>query len=257
FIPTFVHESGKVSVRVTNQLAGKYPVRYTLNGTSPTAASPVYTSPLLLETSTSVTTAVFDRTGKKLGKQNRQVFTFNKATGKGISVSYATPGVTAASNSLGSSTLGAYDTTATAEVAPITEDAPPPRQLADGIFGTIEPYDGRWQFYSDSIITVTIDLGKPTSMDSLKFRCLEDQVGLSYLPGSYSVLVGDDGVNFKQFQTGTNNKVPEQALRHIKQFNIPMKKTTARYVRLILNRAAALPSATAKPTMFIDEIEIF
>ncbi len=230
FSPEYSHDKGNLSVTITDQLAGKYPVRYTLDGTAPSASSPVYLKPLTIDKTTTITAGIFGPQGQLLGKTFAQSFTFNKATAKGVSIES------------------------------MNQDPGPVRHIADGIFGTIEPYDRRWLNYDDSIVTIRVDLGKPMVIDSVRFRCLEDQVGLAYLPGSYTLSVSSDGTNFRDIYTGSNAIVPQQPLRHVERYVIPVKGDEARFVRLRLVRAASLPAmpvSTAKPLLFIDEIEVY
>ena len=104
------------------------------------------------------------------------------------------------------------------------------KKLTDGIYGTIEPYDGRWVSFHDSIVTIIIDLTKIQTIHSVKFQCMEDQVGSIFLPKSIDISVSPDAVNYTNYYGFINKKIPEQLLRHIKIFG---KKEAIQKVRFI------------------------
>lgn len=217
--------AGNIEVKLTNQVAGLHDIRYTMDGEAPNGKSTRYTQPIKISKTGSVTSALFNAKGQQMGKAYRQDYSLHRGFGKPVS-----------SNSAAAVRIPA---------------------LSDGIFGSIEPYDGRWQFTEDSIWQIRLDLGVATELDSLRFRCLEDSVGNSFLPGKYSIAVSGNGNEFKTIQTVETGKIPQQQLRHIRQFSIPLAHEPARYILLTLERSALLPAAKTKPTLFIDEIELF
>lgn len=127
-------------------------------------------------------------------------------------------------------------------------------QLTDGIFGTVEPYDGRWVAFHDSVVTLTLDLGRVQDVHSVSFHCMEDQVGDIYLPRRISVRCSADGKGYRLVGEVLNKRVPEQLLRHVGHYMRTMKGK-ARYVRVEL-RNPRVGKEPEKSQMFLDEIVV-
>jgi len=119
-------------------------------------------------------------------------------------------------------------------------------QLTDGILGTVEPYDGRWVSFHDSVVTLTLDLQHVQDVHSIGLRCMEDQVGEIYLPVRIRIDRSDDGKTYKTVAEVDNKRVPEQLLRHVAYYE---KRTAVktRYIRLTFEHQKQL---------FLDEIVI-
>ncbi len=199
-----------------------YPIHYSLDGSAPNNSGPLYTKPLLITASADLHTAVF-RNDSLIGTANADQFTIHKALGAQLSV---TP-----------------------------DSATEKNRLLDGIGGTVEPYDGRWVFFHDSVLTVTIDLGKTTTVHACRMGMMEDQVGDIYFPQSVEMLSSQDGIHFESFYQHRNDKIPEQLIRHTTTYGSGSLSVTARFVRLRLvnGHHAAEP---IKNQFLIDEIVV-
>jgi len=119
-------------------------------------------------------------------------------------------------------------------------------QLTDGIFGTVEPYDGRWVSFHDSVVTLTLDLGRVQDVHSVSLHCMEDQVGDIFLPRRINFEWSEDGKVYKMMGEVNNKRVPEQLLRHVAHYERAMRGK-ARYIRLIFRDQKQL---------FLDEIVV-
>ncbi len=119
-------------------------------------------------------------------------------------------------------------------------------QLTDGIFGTVEPYDGRWVAFQDSVVTVTLDLGGIKDVRSVSLNCMEDQVGDIYLPRRIRFSFSEDGEGYKAMGEIDNKRVPEQLLRHVAHY-VQRERIRARYIRLVFEH---------KKQLFLDEIVV-
>lgn len=128
--------------------------------------------------------------------------------------------------------------------------------MADGIYGTVEPYDGRWVPFHDSVVIITIDLQKIQVIHSVSFLCLEDQVGNIFLPESTSIEVSADDKNYKKVQLVNNKKIPQQLLRHTVNYKKTNLSENARYVKITLKNANLFKSEPDKNLLFIDEIVV-
>jgi len=120
------------------------------------------------------------------------------------------------------------------------------RQLTDGVFGTVEPYDGRWVSFHDTAVTLTLDLGRVQDVLSVGFNCMEDQVGEIYLPKVIHIRWSEDGQVYRETEDIRNAKVPAALLRHVVHYERVLGGK-ARYIQLELSNA--------KQT-FLDEIVV-
>jgi hexosaminidase len=127
-------------------------------------------------------------------------------------------------------------------------------QLTDGIFGTVEPYDGRWVSFHDSVVTLTLDLGKVQNVRSIGLNCMEDQVGNIYLPRSIRISWSEDDHVYRQAETIQNDIVPQQPLRHTVHYE-KIVAAKMRYIRIELKNAQIEKDAE-KNLLFLDEIVV-
>lgn len=127
-------------------------------------------------------------------------------------------------------------------------------QLTDGIFGTVEPYDGRWVAFHDSVITVNIRLPQAQDIRSIGLDCLEDQVGDIYLPRTIRVQWSEDGYIYREAEIIHNETIPLKLLRHVEHYE-KIIASKARYIRIELQNAQ-LWKAPEKNQIFVDEIVV-
>jgi hexosaminidase len=223
--PVFDSAGKDISVGLSDQ-ANKYTIRYTLDGSAVSAVSPVYHAPLTIAGNRSLQTALF-KNGKRMGKISRDRFALHKALGASIWVSPMPDSASAGSFS----------------------------RLVDGIFGTVEPFDGRWVSFHDSLLTLTIDLQRRRDIHSVNMHFMEDQVGNIYLPRSMELAFSEDGTSFRTVYRVENRAVPQQLLRHVVGYEKKEIDRTARYLRLTI-RNANLSTDPVKNGIFMDEIVV-
>jgi hexosaminidase len=234
-LPVFNSSQKSISIALSDQ-AKKYDIRYTLDGSAPQKTSLVYFRPLTITHDTRVTATLF-RHGKKLSRPNMQHFTVNKATGASIRV-YPAP-------------LGGPGDPAATDPATVSSYA----RLVDGIFGTVEPYDGRWVPFHDSVTRFVIDLGSEQTIHSVGFRYMEDQVSDMILPRKVELELSDEGISYKPVYQIENKTLPQQLLRHIVKYDSGRINRRARYLRLIVSNAN-LSADPAKNMIVMDEIAV-
>ncbi len=224
--PRFDSATGKIIVFINNQAAGKYPIRFTLNGKNPDNHAPVYKDSLVIEKTCNLQAALF-KNESQLGKINKQEFAVYPGMGSPIHISPESMEETEARD---------Y------------------RRLDDGIFGTIEPYDGRWVVFHDSVKTITIDLGSAQPVHGIFTRFMEDAVNDIYLPAMIEFDISGDGRNFKTVHRVINRKIPQQPLRHIFRYQKQGLNLNARYVRLRIKNANVNAGDPVKNNFLLDEI---
>jgi hexosaminidase len=125
-------------------------------------------------------------------------------------------------------------------------------QLTDGIFGTVEPYDGRWVSFRDSVVTMKLDLGRVQDVYAVGLNCMEDQVGNIYLPRTIRISVSEDGQIYRPVELIENKMVPQQLLRHVEHYE-RVVGSKARYVQVELLNARVRPGM-GDNLLFVDEI---
>lgn len=194
-------------------------IRYTLDGSEPTASSALYAEPFFIRDSAKIKAALFQE-----GRRSREVstgrFDYHKAIGK--KVTYRNK-YSSAYPAGGMSTL------------------------TDGYRGGLTYGDGRWQgFLKD--IDVTVDLGEvvPVNYVSAKFMQLTGP-GV-YMPHYVSVKVSEDGKNFKEVARVKNDIPSDKSDLFFKDFTASFQ-AQARYIQLQARKQAGF--------MFIDEIVVY
>ena len=230
FNPRFDSATKSIELILNDQVAGRHPIFYTDDGSSPGKKAKLYNKPIRLTSSCVINTGTINGRGEILGKINQQRFSIHRAIGRPLAVKTSVP------NSGNS-------------------------RLADGIFGTMEPYDGRWTVYPDSVLQIDLDLQQISSLDSLRFRVMADRVGNAYLPGDIQLLTSTDG---EKYEPGyhARQELATSDRRHVQSYSIPIS-SKARFLRLFLYRRTnvpepILPAGGARPALFfLDEIEVF
>lgn len=127
-------------------------------------------------------------------------------------------------------------------------------RLTDGISGTVEPYDGRWVSFRDSVVTLKLDLGRMQDIFSVGLSCMEDQVGNIYLPRTILISVSEDDHVYRPLDLIENKMVPQQLLRHVEHYE-RIVGNRARFVQVELVNARIRPGAEDN-LLFVDEITV-
>ncbi|HSZ33267.1 MAG TPA: family 20 glycosylhydrolase, partial [Puia sp.] len=220
--------SKKIIVSISNQTSAKYVIRYTLDGKMPDYHSEIYKSSLIIGKSVVLNAALF-RGNHRLGKISQQCFKVYPGIGSPISI---------------------------LPVSADEEISKDYKRLNDGIFGTIEPYDGRWVSFHDSIKTITIDLGRSKPVNTIFIRFMEDQVSDFYLPKKLEISFAKEINNYKIISEIVNPTVPEKLLRHIVKYKKKSLHENARYVKVKIENANPNTVDQNKNNILIDEIVI-
>jgi hexosaminidase len=218
-LPSYDSANKSVVVTLADQTQ-LYPIFYTLDGSVPTPASKRYIRPFQIKTKAVVKTATFDGS-KRLGKINTDTFFIHS--------------------------LVAADLAGAGNM--------PLRKLNDGIYGTVEPYDGRWMSFTDSAVEIIADMHAQKSVHSLTLRCMEDQVGNVFLPKAVEIYSSNDGRSFRKVKTLHNAKIPESLLRHVKVMKANLPNERCRFIKVVAKNAG-LAAEPAKSIMLLDEITV-
>lgn len=135
-----------------------------------------------------------------------------------------------------------------------------PSTLTDGMLGTQQFDDGRWQGYEGQDLVAVIDLGRTIDVTDVHVRFLQSVSSWIWLPRVMEVNVSTDGRHFRPFAT-TDHDVDDRASGLvIEDLTVRGDAEPARYVRV---RARSMgmcpewhPGAGGPAWLFADEIRI-
>lgn len=220
--------SGKeiITTLTNNQSRGE--IRYTLDGSVPTAKSTLYTAPFTVSKVCTVKAQIFD--GKDVGGVVEEFLPANKALNAKVVYNIQ------------------------ADITPAGGDM----ALVDGYSGKLEFNHPRWQRWDTKDMDVTVDLGSPTDIKRLTTYFFHSSGDHVVPPTKVEYLVSNDGVNFKSvgiIDLGIAENMNAGKAR------IPAVKdkvnTKARYVRVVAKNHGIMPDwflAAGKAWIYADEI---
>lgn len=208
-------------------------IRYTLDGTPPNLASPIYSKPVLINKTTKVnacyeqidthTLCPFSTRAQLHKRPNHYVV-------KQISI--CNPQYTAGG----------------------------PNALVDGLFGDIDWRKGHWQGYQGQDVELIIDMGKAQQCKKITPNFLQDQKSWIFYPREVSFYASMDGVQWSLLETKSLHKEGRDDERNT-TFSISCQHLTrARYVKIKASNYGKVPAwhpgAGGDSFIFIDEISI-
>jgi alpha-L-fucosidase len=132
--------------------------------------------------------------------------------------------------------------------------------LVDGVIGSSDFGDGKWQGYYENDLDVVIDLGTVKPIDNIAAGFMSDQGAWILLPKSVDISVSDDGNTFKTICSQALNVDEKNKKDFIHKFEAGNLKATGRYVHFKANNIKTCPEwhkgAGDKAWLFADEITI-
>ena len=220
-------EKGGVVMTLTTQ--GGAPIRYTLDGSDPTASSPLYKAPVTIGESCTFKAAAL-REGMQTPVYARK-FDFNKATGRRIALN-AAPTL---KYTYGGASL-----------------------LVDGYRGGPVYSNGAWIGFLNEPPDVTIDMQGAKPYSAVTVESLVEKGEWVFPPSSVGVYLSDDG---SEFTEAALMSVPQETAGSpdgVKPFKVLFPETSARYLRVVARTVDPIPAwhgaAGQKAHMFVDEI---
>ena len=222
-------EKKQLAVSLSSELAG-IEIHFTTDGSEPTAQSPAYTEPVLID-KTSVLKAVSIENGSAAEKTLNQSFNINKATAK--PVKYLVP--------YSESYKGSGEYT-----------------LVNGIRGSTNHADGEWQAWSGTNMAIVIDLQQATEIHTISAGSLQSAGSYIFLPKKVEFYTSDDGFNFNKVAEVVNAVDPLSGQKQLKEFTATFKPVTAKFVKVVAQNLGKCPIGhigEGKPAwLFMDEI---
>jgi hexosaminidase len=223
---------GRFTAALKTEIPG-LDIRYTTNGTDPTALSSRYSRPIGLKKTTELRAAAF-RDGRRMSP----------------AVSSERVVVHAA--------LGHVPRLALPFSQKYTAGGD--RGLVDGLLGSRNQDDGRWQGFEGSDLEAVIDLGSPKALRTASARFLQNINGWIFLPVSVEFSVSLDGKDFQDVPGITPGPAPRLAEIAVKAFAASIGGQRVRFLRLKARNFGLLPEwhagAGGKAWLFVDEIVV-
>jgi hexosaminidase len=129
--------------------------------------------------------------------------------------------------------------------------------MSDGLRGTDDFRDGRWQGYEATDVEVTLDLGTERVISELSAGFLQYQPAWIFMPRSVTFSLSRDGRSFTDVFTMENESSDREENAFTRDFGVPVGGAFARYVRLHAKTIGVCPDwhpgAGGKAWIFIDE----
>lgn len=219
---------------VTLSLSSRYPgmdIRYTTDGTEPTARSPLFDGPISVTSSLDLRAAGF-KDGSLATRMHQTTIDMHLAAGKPIALA----------------------------VPPGENYSVGGRQaLVNGVKASDDRYgDGEWLGWNGADCEATIDLLDELPLTSVELRFFQGIGQWIWRPRAVEVQVSNDGGEFRTVAT-TDSFNPSMTAK-ILPVRLAITGTTARYVRVVARRFGPIPAgnpgAGREPWLFVDEITI-
>lgn len=211
--------------------AGNAEIRYTLDGTEPTANSTLYTGAIVLQKSAKIRAAAF-RNGKRSSVTSQDI-SFNKATACPVELLQPTH------------KNYTYKGGAT---------------LTDGLLGDKGFGTGRWLGFSGNDLEAIIDLKQNTDVSSVSLNTCVDKGSWIFDARNIEVSVSADGKSFTKVASKPLPALEEQTPDNIYTYELTFPQTTTRYVKVTATSEHNIPEwhgGKGKPAfLFVDEISV-
>ncbi|RYU92969.1 glycoside hydrolase family 20 protein [Emticicia agri] len=206
-------------------------IRYTLDGSAPTASSAIYQpAGVVITKDGSVRAAAFSAKGEQLGKVLTKYFFINKATGRKYTL------VNQPKNYTGGETYG----------------------LTNGVKGE-DANSATWIGFEGKDLDVTIDLGQAMDVNKVSFAFKGASDSWIMLPTEVEVSVSNDGKKFTSVKKIPMAATPPKGSA-VQQLGVAVDSKKARYVRVFAKNYGKLPDnhpGNGNPAwLFVDEIAI-
>jgi hexosaminidase len=229
-IPKINSATRKIIVSLKNEISTSR-IHFTLDGSSPTINSQLYTKPFAVENVSTLKASTFID-NVKIGKVSETKILAHKAIALPIEVKYP--------YSKKYSGKGEYT-------------------LTDANRSTMNVRSGNWLGFNGIDFDGTIDLLQPTKISKVTIGFFQKIDSWIFLPEKIEVSISNDGKKYKVVAI-VNNEVPKKENIIIKDFIVNFKPNTVRYIKIVGKNIKECPEwhvgAGKKAFLFIDEIVV-
>lgn len=203
-------------------------IRYTVDGTDPSANSQTYKNPVQISKSMTVKSAYFEN-GQLKSAVSSQIFTISKTTGKKITLEEQP----SENYSFG----GAFT-------------------LIDGITGNQKQLGKTWLGFNGKDVVATIDFGQKTQFSEVYFNTLDNKGSWIHFAKSAQIFVSDNGSDFKLIKEVGK----EEILSAKGKIKVNVGSQNSKYIKVKIENAGIIPAgnpgADSKAWLFVDEIGV-
>ncbi|HCR75394.1 MAG TPA: beta-N-acetylhexosaminidase [Chryseobacterium sp.] len=203
-------------------------IRYTVDGTDPSANSQTYKNPVQISKSMTVKSAYFENEQLKSAVSS-QSFTISNTTGKKITLEQQP----SENYSFG----GAFT-------------------LVDGITGNQKQLGKTWLGFNGKDVVTTIDFGLKTQFSEVYFNTLDNKGSWIHFAKSAQIFVSDNGSDFKLIKEVGK----EEILSSQGKIKVNVGNQNSKFIKVKIENAGIIPAgnpgADSKAWLFVDEIGV-
>ena len=135
--------------------------------------------------------------------------------------------------------------------------------LVDGLKGSIDHTDGRWQGFRGEDFEATLDLSETMEISSINIDFLQNIRAWIFPPTEITILLSEDGKNFRKVQSksfGSPSKKMMNSSASVREAALTFEPAMARFVRVIAKSKHRCPGwhpGKGKTCwLFIGEVEV-
>lgn len=133
--------------------------------------------------------------------------------------------------------------------------------LTDGIGGSIEYRDGRWQGYQEDGIEVVLDLGEIKDINGVSANFYQYINSWIFAPQSLEVSVSDNGKEFRSVAVAKPKSKLQDTGQFLESMDVKTEGTKGRFIKVKATNIGTCPDwhdAAGSPAwLFIDEIAVW
>jgi alpha-L-fucosidase len=132
--------------------------------------------------------------------------------------------------------------------------------LVDGVKGSSNFRDGKWQGYNGSDVDFVIDLGEVKTINDISINFLRDINSFIFLPESVEFSFSQDNIKFGSKHLLKNDVIQQNDNAIVKTFSYEPENISSRYIHINAKNIKTCPEwhkgAGEKAWLFCDEISI-
>lgn len=208
-------------------------IRYTVDGSTPTATSPLYKKPFTINGSTIVKAKAFKK-GATSSFVSIQRFNYDYVVATKFDNKPNTP----------------YNLN-------------PEQTLSDGETGDVTDLSRGWLGFSGSDLSVVFELGKSIELQNVEVNFAHVPDAWAFAPTKVYVCVSSDGVDFSEpIQAKIKYDPAEESMNisQLQSINIEINRPDVKYVKLVAKNLGKIPAwhkaKGLKPWIMVDEVRL-
>jgi hexosaminidase len=219
------------TITFTSDAAGTQ-LYYTLDSSTPTTASQLYTKPFIVDKSATIKAASF-MGGNLMDEPTTTTITIHQAFARPVQLSSNPSRYFPAQ---GSATI------------------------VNGLNGSLNQSDGQWLGFSGNDFEAVIDLEQPTTITRISSSHLQNMLANIFLPTHVAFRVSEDGKKYRTVKTITNTTDPLKGGIFTQTFTAEFEPAKARFVKIMARNIKVCPpnhrSAGKTAWLFVDEVVV-